>query len=168
MKHQINFWKIIFTIAVLPMVMPAQENNWNVVKLSRDTLSNRSLLELNDSLLTVEQYGVVNLVSVDSIKCLFTHKESCPATGAAIGAVTGVVLGAVIGSATYQKPKNKGFDMLIDGQTILAVSGGLLDGLFGSVAGLCIGSSIGGDESYDIFESNHTRKVMIIRTLMSK
>ena len=170
MKYLIRFRIIIFTIAVLSEIIPAQVNNWNIVKISGDTLSNCSLLSLTDSLLTFEQNKEVNLIQVDSINCLFIHKESYPGTGAALGAVTGIVLGTVIGSATYQKPKNSGWfgDMDFGGQSMSAAAGGLLGGLVGSTVGLIIGSSIGGDESYDFSESNHSRKVMIIRTLMSK
>ncbi len=171
MKHIMRFWIINFTVVVLSVIMPAQENNWNVIKLSGDTLSNCSLQELNDSLLTIEPHnGMVSLLQVDSINCLFIHKESYPGTGAATGAITGVVLGAVIGSATYQKPKDSGWfgGMDFGGQTISAVGGGLLGGFVGSVVGLIVGASIGGDESYDISELNHAQKVMIIRKLMSK
>ena len=168
MKHLMRFWIINFLVSVLSVIMPAQRNNWNVVKLSGDTLSNSSLLELNDSLITIVHDGMVDLVPVDSIKYLFTYKESYPGTGAGIGAITGIVLGTVIGSATYEKPKDTGWFRGMDfGQTISAVGGGLLGGIVGSIAGLAIGASIGGNESYDISEREHTQKVMIIRTLMS-
>ncbi|MFZ0454359.1 MAG: hypothetical protein WCE54_04860 [Ignavibacteriaceae bacterium] len=170
MKHLMIFWKIIFTIALLSVIMPAQENNWSVIKLSGDTLLNCSFQGINDSLLTFENNGTINFVPVDSISRLFFHKESHPGTGAAIGAAIGVVLGTVLGSATYQKPKDTGLFGGADfgGQTISAVGGGLLGGIVGSIAGLVIGASIGGNESYDISKRDHTQKVMIIRMLMSK
>lgn len=166
MKLLIKFWLVNFIVVIVSIIMPAKGNNWNIVKLSGDTLSNCSPLILNDSLITIEHDGMLSLIPVDSIKSLFIHKDSYTGTGAAVGAVTGVVLGTAIGSATYQKPNNSGFNFAFNSQTISAIGGGLLGGIVGSIAGLVIGASMGGNTSYDISKREHTQKVEIIRMLI--
>jgi len=170
MKYIIKFWLISFIIVIVSIKMSAQGNNWNVVTISGDTLSNCLLHGLNDSLLTIDQNGILSLIPVDSITCLFIHKESYPGTGAAFGAITGIVLGAVIGSNTYQKPKDTGWlgGMDFGGQAIATVGGGFIGGVVGVVTGAIIGASVGGERAYDISEREHTQKVKIIGALMSR
>lgn len=165
MKHIIKFWLISFIIVIVSIKMSAQGNNWNVVTISGDTLSNCLLHGLNDNLLTIDQNGILSLIPVDSITCLFIHKEPHIGTRAAIiGFLTGIVLGSAIGAVSSYQPHSWGFNY----NASAMIGGGILGGLAGFTVGGTIGGSNGGNDVYDISARSHTQKVKIIGALMSR
>ncbi len=151
----------------------AQDNNWQLILASGDTISNVSLQVLEGDTVAVILSDTVHprRILVDSIFVLRKIKESKYWKGAAIGTLTGMSAGALIGFASYSEPEPEpeGWSIRVDfGRGGSAFFGGILGGLMGFVLGGIVGTSAGVDEIYDLSASSHNYKVYTILALLKE
>ena len=140
----------------------AQENPWQVILCSGDTLTACRLDSLHYNVLTCTCDTGMFLVSVDSIAGLVQHKEGNFSKGALIGSLAGAVAGSVISAGTYQPSP-----FHIIGQGGATVMGGIAGASVGFFLGGIIGSLSSGSE-FDLRGRRLIVKLLIIQRLLAQ
>lgn len=136
-------------ISIFPLHSSAQENWWQVIRLSGDTLSDCRLDSLPEIILYITCNGTSISISLDSIAELRRFKETSFLKGAGNGFLVGGTIGALVGAASYQKTTTP---YSIDfGPGMAALGGGLLGGAGGFIIGGIMSSSSNHYETYTIW-----------------
>jgi hypothetical protein len=152
------------TVTSVPQVR-AQEDMWNIVTVSGDTLWECKLVSLFDSTLNVERSGIGFETPVESIVALVSPNPSGTWIGKVVGGLAGATAGALIGSGMAEDEK-RGFGP--DPRMIPAIVGGAIGAIVGSGAGAAIESLSSRQKAYDLHGKTTDQKVQIIRDVRAE
>jgi hypothetical protein len=145
--------------------LSAQNNTWQVIRLSDDTVTACRLDSLHDNVLYATCGIKAFFFPVDSIAALVQHKEGRFWKYAVTGSWISAGAGAIIGFATYQKPTS---GWAIDFGPSGAAGGGLI---IGAASGFVVGGIIGALDSdsktYDLKGKTLKVKLQIIHSLLN-
>ncbi len=166
---------LVFSFLAVVSFANAQDETWQIVLSSNDTLYGCTLLEIRDNLLVIST-ETVESVPIESINVLLRHKQGKFWDGAGYGAMAGAALGAMVGAATYKEPKPKPddgyFSGMFDGSplgsTFSIMGGGLIGAVGGIAIGGLIGASAGGEEVYELSKRPYHARIMILRKLLGE
>lgn len=165
MKKPCKFFIINIMLFISIPTLSAQNNTWQVIRLSDEIVTECRLDSLHDNVLYATCGIKAISFPVDSISALVQHKEGRFWKYAVTGSWICAGAGAIIGFATYQKPTS---GWAIDFGPSGAAGGGLI---IGAASGFVVGGIIGvldsDSKTYDLKRKTLRVKLQIINSLLN-
>lgn len=152
-------------------VTHAQDNYWQVILHSGDTLKACRLDSLQSEILSATCSSGAYSFPVDSIVAFARPKERHFWKGAKTGALIGGAVGVIVGIAVAPKETGASGSNLVYGNFgagLAVLGGGLAGALGGLVVGGVIEASSSNTETYDLKEKTTGFKLAIIKRLLSE
>jgi hypothetical protein len=141
----------------------AQNNNWQVVLTSGDTLNTCKLDSLPKTILFVSCNDSLKCIPLDSIAVVKRFREGSFLRGGGNGFMYGAGVGGLIGLMSYKEPAPNSWSPNF-GPGISGLGGAVIGGGFGFIIGGILGSS----NYYEIYDLKKVRTQELKRKILLK